>query len=53
VFTCLEHGIDDEAFAYLEKDVIHEIIPKIGMRIKFLRHYKLSYPNVSTSHMLF
>ncbi|CAH1155017.1 unnamed protein product [Phaedon cochleariae] len=35
-----EQGIDEEAFNYLTEEVIKDLIPKIGDRIKFTRHYQ-------------
>lgn len=40
-FFTPEHEIDEEAFQNMSDDIIKEVIPVIGKRIKFMQKYKL------------
>ncbi|XP_046906497.1 uncharacterized protein LOC124488068 [Hypomesus transpacificus] len=36
----LENAIDEDSFKLLDEGTIHNLIPKIGLRLKFLKHYR-------------
>ena len=38
---CLsDNAIDEDSFKLLDEGTIHNLIPKIGLRLKFLKHYR-------------
>lgn len=39
-FYLSDNAIDDEAFHLLDPDTIKDLIPSVGPRLKFLKHFK-------------
>ncbi|XP_071839780.1 uncharacterized protein [Apostichopus japonicus] len=46
------HRIDDEVFELLDDESITQIIPKLGLRLKFKHHYNLRCNSLSEAHRI-